>query len=143
MKRVIGFVCILLGLLVGLFVLYKNSQYSQVTRTFSSYTLLASSWDEYKQQFLNPDGRIMDLQQNNITTSEGQSYALLRSVWSDDKPTFDLVWKFTQDNLKRPGDNLFAWQWGKRSDGSYGVMPDGGINTASDADSDIAFALIL
>lgn len=77
-----------------------------------------------------------------MTTSEGQSYALLRSVWSDDRSTFDRVWQWTQNNLHRSEDRLFAWRWGKRQDGNYGILEAGGENSAADADLDIALALI-
>ncbi len=41
-------------------------------------------------------------------------------------------------------DKLFAWKWGKNPDGTYGILSDqGGQNTASDADSDIALALLM
>ena len=86
---------------------------------------------------------MVDPSQDNITTSEGQSYALLRAVWIDDKPTFDTVWKWTKTTLQRPHDHLFGWKWGQRPDKSYGFIQNGGDNSATDADSDIALALIL
>lgn len=143
MNKAVGYIFIIIAIATLAFVFYRNSQYSQKVRTFSPYTLLTSSWEKYKTQFLNRDGRIIDPSQNNITTSEGQSYALLRAVWADDKETFDKVWNWTKNNLKRPGDNLFGWRWGKRENNSYGFVAQGGENSASDADSDIALALIL
>lgn len=142
MIRTIGIICILLGLVIIGFILYRNSPFATTTRVFSSYALLHSSWEKYKQKFINKDGRVVDYDQNQITTSEGQSYALLRSVWIDDKATFDFVWRWTQKNMER-SDGLFGWQWGKKSDGGYGILPNGGENPATDADSDIALALIL
>ncbi len=142
MRKATGFVLIFIGLLVLVFVGYKNSRFSQVPQTFSSYSILTSSWEKYKNQFINNDGRVIDPSQSDITTSEGQSYAMLRAVWVDDKPTFDKVWNWTKTNLKRPNDNLFGWRWGQRSDGSYGFLPGGGNNSAADADEDIALALI-
>jgi endoglucanase len=70
---------------------------------------------------------------------------MLRAVWMDDKQTFDSVFDWTQNNLqKRPGDNLFSWKWGQHSDGTWGVLIEsGGSNSATDADLDTAFALIL
>ena len=143
MKKIIGLILITGGLILFLAVLYFNSRVSTTTRPFSAYTLLSASWEAYKNKFINSDGRVIDFSQNDITTSEGQSYALLRAVWSDDKPTFDRVYKWTSETLKRPQDNLFAWRWGKRGDGQYGFIEGGGENSASDADSDIALALIL
>lgn len=108
-------------------------------------TVLTDMWDSYKQQFIQEDGRTIDKGANLITTSEGQSYTLLRAVWVDDRQTFDKAWKWTNVNLKkRPNDKLFAWKWGQRSDGTWGILTEqDGMNTASDADQDIAMALIL
>lgn len=100
---------------------------------------LNRSYEYYKKEYMTEDGRIMDPNDDNSTTSEGQSYMLLRSVLSDDKPTFDLVYKWSVNNLKRP-DNLFAWLWGRNTFGQYKIIDD---NSAADADVDIAFALIL
>lgn len=100
---------------------------------------LKKSYEVYKKEFMSTDGRIMDPEKNNITTSEGQSYMMLKSVIIGDRPTFDLVYKWTKDNLQRK-DNLFAWLWGNDGSGKYKILD---YNTASDADVDIAFALIL
>lgn len=129
--------------MIILFVAYANSKLSRQTRLFSSYSLLSSSWDSYKGQFIQADGRSVDPSLQNITTSEAQGYALLRAVWIDDKPTFDKVYQFTVNNMKRKQDNLFGWRYGKLPNGTYGFLPGGGNNSATDADSDIAFALIL
>lgn len=142
MRKMIGLFAIIIGILIVGIVWYLHSPFASTTRIFSSYALLTSSWEEYKKTFINKDGRVVDPSQNDITTSEGQSYALLRSVWIDDKPTFDFVWKWTKGNMMLR-NNLFGWQWGKKPDGTYGFLQNGGNNTAADADSDIAFSLIL
>ncbi len=143
MKKIIGIVLIALSIILIFMVMYLNSRYSKINRTFAPYTLLTSSWEKYKQKFINADGRVIDFSQNEVTTSEGQSYGMLRAVWSDDRETFEKVWKFTKQNMKRDADNLFGWRWGKLGDEKYGFLPDGGDNAASDADQDIALALIL
>lgn len=111
---------------------------------FASHTLLAGTWDSYKEEYWeNETGRTLDKQQNDITTSEGQSYTMLRAVWMSDKPTFDKAWAWTQEQLQRE-DKLFSWRWGEKADGSYGVLTDvNGQNAASDADTDIALALLM
>jgi endoglucanase len=131
------------GLVAILVYLYRNSPYNNLTRTFSPYTVLSSSWEKYKLAYMNKEGRVIDYKQNSTTTSEGQSYALLRAVWLDDKTTFDLTWKWTKENLHRPSDHLFGWRWGLLGNNHYGFLANGGGNTASDADQDIAFALLL
>jgi endo-1,4-beta-D-glucanase Y len=143
MRKPLGTILLIIGVVIILFVLYANSMISKQTRIFSSYSLLSSSWDSYKAQFILGNGRTIDPTQHNITTSEAQGYALLRAVWIDDKPTFDRVYAFTIDNMKRPQDNLFGWRYGQMPNGKYGFLTGGGNNSAADADSDIAFALLL
>jgi endoglucanase len=97
------------------------------------------TWDSYKRDYIQGDGRVIDHQRNQVTTSEGQSYAMLRAVWLDDRPTFDTVWRWTQANLQVIGGALFGYLWGPRSDGRYTLLSD---HSASDADEDIALALL-
>jgi endo-1,4-beta-D-glucanase Y len=103
---------------------------------------LQQSWAVYRQKFIQHDGRVMDFFSDNATTSEGQSYALLRAVWLNDKQTFDLVWNWTQQNIQnRENDVLFAWKWGKEaSSGDWKTLD---ATQASDADQDIALALLM
>lgn len=103
-------------------------------------TALRQTWEGYKSVFLQGDGRVIDRERNQVSTSEGESYAMLRAVWMGDRPTFDLVWRWTQDNLRRPGQPLFAWLWGQASDGRWTVLDP---HSAADADEDIALALVL
>lgn len=100
---------------------------------------LKQSYDFYKANFISKDGRVIDPDRGNITTSEGQSYMLLRSLVLDDKTTFDLLYKWTKNNLQRK-DKLFSWLWGRSAEGKYEILD---YNSASDADVDIAWALLL
>ncbi len=144
MRKYFAYAAILAGISLFLFILYRNSGTSTQKRPFSTYTILSSSWEKYKQKFINEDGRVVDPSQDFITTSEGQSYGLLRAVWIDDKDTFDKLWAWTKDNLQRDKDKLFGWRWGKISNNNkYGFTSPGGSNSATDADVDIALALIL
>lgn len=106
---------------------------------FASDKELKHSWTYYKSTFISKDGRVIDFEKKSITTSEGQSYAMLRAVMIGDKQTFKSVYSWTKTNLKRTDDNLFAWLWGEK-DGKYGQLDP---NSATDADIDIAFSLIL
>lgn len=125
------------------FIAYKNSMRRQVPIIFSPRNELQSIWEQYKIDYLEPgSNRVLDKQKENITTSEGESYAMLRAVWLDDKDTFDKSLQWSKDNIQRP-DHLFSWLFGKRPDGKYGVLTNqGGQNTATDADTDIALALV-
>lgn len=103
------------------------------------YYCLKKGYDYYKKAFISSDGRVMDPARGNITVSEGQSYILQRAVVSNDPKTFNLAYNWTKKHLQRR-DKLFAWIWGKDTKGKYKVLD---INSAADADVNIAFALIL
>jgi endo-1,4-beta-D-glucanase Y len=99
---------------------------------------LARAWGAYKQVYLRSDGYVLDRTRNNgEVTSEAQGYALLRAAWMDDAATFDRVFQWTEARLRRP-DGLFSWRW---TPSNGGRVLD--ANTASDADQEIAFALII
>lgn len=95
---------------------------------------LSTSWRYYKNHFIHSYGQVID-PSNNQTTSEGQSYGMLRAVLLDDRETFDGIWSWTKDHLQwRNEDKLISWLWkdNKIIDSS----------PASDADQDIALALL-
>lgn len=99
--------------------------------------VLKHSWDSYKSHFILSDGRTIDPSRQNATTSEAQSYTLLRAVWMNDRQQFDKSWQWTKHNLGL-SDGLFSWYYGPLPNGSLGLK-DGG--SAADADEDIALAL--
>lgn len=103
---------------------------------------LDKAWNTYKSTYVI-DSRTQDSSRDNVTTSEGQSYSMLRATWQGDKSTFDSLWTWTKSNLQHKDDHLFSWLFGKKPDGSYGVLTDrGGDVSASDADGDIALSLV-
>lgn len=99
------------------------------------------AWDAFKSQFINEGGRVVsDDDGGGQTYSEGQSYALFFALVANDRPMFDKLLRWTENNLCE-GDmtaRLPAWLWGRRPDGSWGVIDS---NAASDADLWIAYAL--
>lgn len=99
---------------------------------------LQSSWDAYKDRYLHSSGYVLDRTRGDgEVTSEGQSYALLRAAWLDDRVTFARVLEWTDRRLGRP-DGLYSWRWSPRNGGR--ILD---ANTATDADEDVAFALIV
>jgi endoglucanase len=99
---------------------------------------LTDAWATYKDRFIQ-DGRVVD-PATGLTTSEAQSYALLRAVYLDDRTTFDQLWAWTRANLQmRRGDALLVWEWGMNSAGATGVLHS---SSAADADEDTALALL-
>ena len=97
------------------------------------------AWDAFARQFLGDTGRLT-ADAPGQTHSEAQSYALFFALLANDRPRFEQVLRWTEDNLCA-GDltaRLPAWLWGRRQDGTWGVIDD---NAASDADVWIAYAL--
>jgi endoglucanase len=143
-RKTWGISLLVLAFLILGFVAYKNSAKRQVPIIFSPRAELLALWEDYKNEYIEQGTyRVLDKQKDFITTSEGQSYAMLRAVWVGDKDTFDNVWKWTKDNLRRDDNQLFSWLFGRLPNGEYGILTDqGGYNTATDADVDIALSLI-
>ncbi|CAL8476589.1 cellulose synthase complex periplasmic endoglucanase BcsZ [Caballeronia sp. S22] len=104
-------------------------------------------WPAYRlfvERVVQADGRVVDRSTDaQQTTSEGQSYAMFFALVANDRATFDRLLGWTRTNLSAnqfDANNLRlpAWQWGKRQDGSFGVMDP---NSASDSDLWIAYDL--
>jgi endo-1,4-beta-D-glucanase Y len=100
-------------------------------------------WAAYKSALVVADGsgdgslRVQrDSGNGNDTVSESISYGMLFSVYMNDKTTFDGLWKYEQKHLDTHG--LMNWHIN-----SNGTTAAGGLNSATDADEDMAFALLL
>lgn len=108
----------------------------------SADQILRESWSAYAARFIQPDGRVVDPHAGGISTSEGQSYAMLRAVWLRDRRIFDKAYNWGRQNLNTGArkDRLWAWKWGKSPEGRWQVLDSA---FATDADQDVALALIL
>ena len=71
----------------------------------------------------------------NSTISEGVAYGMLLSVYADDQPTFDKLWQYSQIPSHLDANGLMHWYIGTAGE----VL---GTGAASDADEDMAYALI-
>jgi len=98
-------------------------------------------WQAYVDHFVSPEGRVIDHGAGDITTSEGQSYALFFALVADDRPLFRQLYAWTRDNLAggRLDQRLPAYLWGRRKDGSWGIVDD---NSAADSDLWIGYTLV-
>jgi len=101
---------------------------------------LEAAWSKWKQQAVTPDGAGGFLRvrrwgaDGNDTVSEGIAYGMLAAVYMNDQATFDGLWNYSQIHLDQNG--LMNWHLG----------PDGstwGENGATDADEDMAWALLM
>ncbi|MDR0807184.1 MAG: cellulase [Enterobacteriaceae bacterium] len=99
-------------------------------------------WQSFRQNYISRDGRVIDpADGKNITTSEGQSYALFFALVANDRDQFNQLLTWTENNLAAGHltDRLAGWLWGKKSDDSWGILD---TNSASDADLWIAYSLL-
>ncbi len=121
---------------------------------------LTESWQGYKDNYIQADGRVRDPFAQDISTSESQAYGMLRAVWMNDRASFDSIYQWARNNLRVRNDKLMAWKWGKKgtpeeetvaasnnqdvnnpgANTEWGVLDE---TSASDADEDMALALIL
>jgi endoglucanase len=102
-------------------------------------TSLADQWLKYRDRFIAADGRVRDTANKAISHTEGQGSAMLFAQAFDDRATFDRVWRWTQDKLRRPDSALFSWRW----DPNDAAHPVSDSNNASDGDILIAWSLSL
>lgn len=102
----------------------------EIWSTQYTQRILESSWYTYRENFI-AQGKVTDPQTED-TTSEGQSYALLRAVLMNDQQTFNQVLAWSDQQLLRQ-DGLYMWSYRNRQNDQ---------GAASDADQDIALALL-
>lgn len=98
-----------------------------------------TAWQHFKSRFIAADGRLLDVNQHNISHSEGQGYAMLLAEHFQERPLFDTVWTWTRNNLQIRRDSLLAWSWGQRVNGEWLAVD---YNNATDGDVLVAYALL-
>lgn len=97
-------------------------------------TPLDAVYAAWKRAFLRPEGRVVDPDRKDITTSEGQGYGMILALAAGDRTWFDAMWTWTRQNLAVRKDALLAWRWIP----GQGVTDD---NDAADGDLLVAWAL--
>lgn len=98
-------------------------------------------WQAYTAAFVDGQGRVIDHQRGDLTTSEGQAYGMFFALVANDRSQFDKLLAWTQLNLAE-GDltaHLPAWKWGRAANGQWKALD---TNAASDADLWMAYTLI-
>lgn len=88
---------------------------------------ISQAYARWKQLFVANDGGVIDPQEGNRVVSEGIGYGMLITAAMGDKETFDRIWGWAKPKLS---GGLLGW-----NNGSGG--------SAADADTDIAFALLM
>lgn len=99
-------------------------------------TISPAEWAAYSHRFIRADGRVVDIEKQQQSHSEGQGYGMLLAVRADDRGSFDRIMRFTFAKMRR-GDNLVSWLYNPRA--RRGIVD---ANNASDGDILIAYALL-
>lgn len=108
-------------------------------------------WEKFCSSALSEDGRIIDAgDPRQITTSEGQSYALFFALAANDQERFTRILDWTSSHLCA-GDcskHLPAWLWGRMEEPAAKGEPPRvrwdviDSNNAADADLWMAYSLL-
>jgi len=107
----------------------------------SGQTTWPTLYRNYTGAFLDTQIRVIDRDAGDRTTSEGQAYAMFFALVANDRPRFDALLRWAEQNLAA-GDlaaQLPAWLWGRDADNRWRVLD---TNAAADADVWMAYALL-
>lgn len=91
------------------------------------------AWAQFRQAFVNREGRVVDTGNRNISHSEGQGVAMLAAALTGDERSFNLLWRWTRETLLRE-DALLSWKY----ESGKGVTDR---NNASDGELYVLWAL--
>lgn len=100
-----------------------------------SFGSTSQSWQEYKNRFID-HGKVI-FTQDGTGVSEGMGYGMLMAVQNNDQATFDTMLDFIKNSGLLDQNGLLNWKYNKG-----GVTSDG-HGSATDADEDMAYALLL
>jgi len=115
--------------------MYKNSDVRAAYQWWKSEMVTSDGAGGHLRVKRMPSDKGLDA---GSTVSEGIGYGMLIAVYMNDQPLFDELWKYEQQFLSQYG----LMNWNIAADGSGPTMPNG-KGAASDADEDMAFALLM
>jgi endo-1,4-beta-D-glucanase Y len=105
---------------------------------------LRNMYANWKATFVTPCGSgncVMRPENQNDVVSEGIAYGMLIAVNMNDRTLFDALWSFEQGH--KAAGNLMTWCLGSQKSGGMGSACSQSGGSATDADEDMAFALIV
>jgi endo-1,4-beta-D-glucanase Y len=119
-------------------IVYKRIQNQRDANRWQS--LVMATWQGYKDHYIFcgtdcGEGLVFDPSIEYQAVSEGVGYGLLMAVMIDDQRTFNVIFVAAEKTLRDAATGLFHW----RADNSGNIT---GYGSATDADQDIALALI-
>jgi endo-1,4-beta-D-glucanase Y len=119
---------------------YRSSRCTYPTA--ADYNLARTAYTKWKTELVTSDGAGGNLRvrrpgsEGDTTVSEGIGYGMIFAVVMDEQSMLDSFWKYAQAHAN--GNGLMNW----KVDPS-GMVPMDGVGAATDADEDMAWALIL
>ncbi|WP_234122356.1 glycosyl hydrolase family 8 [Clostridium hydrogenum] len=129
--KILLLIIIVIIILAGLYLFKKKNTKALSTTTYNYYNY----WKKkYIIDVSSNTSRVIDPENNNITVSEGMGYGLIFSVTANDQDQFEKLWNYTKNYLDENG--LMNW----KIDQTGNIQ---GKGSATDADEDIAYALLL
>ena len=117
----------------------KASGMCQITNHATAAQAVATAYNYFKTTFVvaAPQGlRVQRTENGNDTVSEGIAYGMLAAVYMNDKPVFDGLYTYAKLHF----DSYGLMNWRLNPDGS---IASDGAGSATDADEDMAWALIM
>ncbi len=121
---------------------YKYGFSSLADDQAAANAMLLAEWEDWKATYVTSSGaggfrRVQrDAGSNFDTVSEGMGYGMILAVYFDDQALFDDFYSYVK--LYHNGNGLMGWQ----IDRNGNIVGPGGKDCATDADEDIALALV-
>jgi endo-1,4-beta-D-glucanase Y len=133
----------------GAFPFPQNRALPHCTLPASDDTQVKAAWDKWRAQAVVSAGaggflRVRRWENADDTVSEGIGYGMIAAVYFNDQDTFDELFQYSQLHLDNNG--FMHWRvdaQGREIDGNGGMVALGARSAASDADEDIAWALVM
>ncbi|MET0794176.1 MAG: glycosyl hydrolase family 8 [Polyangiaceae bacterium] len=113
-----------------------------LTTAANASASVQSAYNSWKSAMVTANGagtgglRVQRNQDGNDTVSEGIGYGMIAAAYLADRTTFDGLWTFAKAHFDSNG----LMNWHLNADGS---VASNGMGSASDADEDMAWALIM
>lgn len=119
----------------------KTSGACTITSVPNAAASTQNAYNSWKNTFVTSAGaggfvRVQSPQHQSGTVSEGIAYGMIAAVYMSDRPTFDGLWSYAKLHFDSKG--LMNWQI--TSSGAIAAM---GAGSATDADEDMAWALLM
>ncbi|HTQ02965.1 MAG TPA: glycosyl hydrolase family 8 [Polyangiaceae bacterium] len=117
----------------------KKPPFCSLTTAANASATVQSIYNTWKSTYVVAAGSALRVQRpenGNDTVSEGIGYGMLAAVYMGDRTTFDGLWAYAQQHFDMAG----MMNWHINTDGTTATQ---GSGSATDADEDMAWALIM